>query len=63
METLSGEYAHEYYKSMDYEIKSLMRKETHDIVSSKSVGDQNVLTETLSFNYKRKTEWSIRKFK
>ena len=41
METLSGEKTDEYFKAMDDEIKSLMRKETWEIVLRKSISDQN----------------------
>ena len=43
MEALSGENAEEYFNTMDNEIKSLMRRDKWDIVSRKSVADQNVL--------------------
>ena len=63
MKYLSGENAEEYFKAMDYEIQSLMRKDTWEIVSRKSVADHNVLQGTCSFKCKRKTDWTIRKFK
>ena len=34
MEELSGENPEEYFKVMDYEIKSLTRRDTWEIVSS-----------------------------
>ena len=48
---------------MYYEIKSLMRSDTWDIVSRKLVSDQNVLPVTCSFNFNRKPDCTIRKFK
>ena len=46
MEALSGENPEEYFKAMDDEIQSLMRRDTWEIVSSKSVADHNVLPGT-----------------
>ena len=43
MESLSVKNPEEYFKAMDDEIQSLMRRDTWEIVSSKSVDDQNVL--------------------
>ena len=63
MEYLSGENSEEYFQSMEDEIQSLMRRETWDIVSRKSVADHNVLPGTWSFKYKRKPDCTIRKFK
>ena len=63
MEALSGKNADEYHKAMYDEIQSLMIKYTWDIVSSKSVADQNVLSRTWYFKCKRKPDWTIRKFK
>ena len=63
MEALSGGNAEEYFKSMDDEIKSLIRIDTREIVSRKSVADHNVLPGTWSFKYKRKPDWHMRKFK
>ena len=48
---------------MDYEIQSIMRKDTWGVVSRKPVADHNVLPGTLSFKCKRKPDWTIRKFK
>ena len=62
-EALSGENLEEYFKAMDDEIQSLMRRYTWEIVSRKSVDDRNVLSGTWSFKCKRKTDWTIRKFK
>ena len=59
----SNENTDEYFKAMDDEIQSLMRKDTREIVSRKSVADHNVLTGTWSFKCKRKPDWKIRKFK
>ena len=63
MEALSGENLEEYFKAMDDEIKSLMRRETWEIVLRKSVADHNVLPVTWSFKFKRKPDWTIRTFK
>ena len=49
MEALSGENPEEYFKAMDDEIKSLMRRDTWEIVPRKSIADHNVLPGTLSF--------------
>ena len=64
MEALSGEIAEEYFKSMYDEIKSIMRRDTWDIVSRKSVADQNVLpgSRIRLFWFKRKPDWKTRKF-
>ena len=59
----SNENTDEYFKAMDDEIQSLMKMDTLDIVSRKSVADQNVLPETWSFKCKRKPDWKTRKFK
>ena len=48
---------------MDDEIQSLIRMETLEIVSRKSVSDKNVLPGTWYFNWKRKPDWKISKFK
>ena len=63
MEALSGKNPEEYFKAMDDEIQSLMRGDTWNIVSRKSVADHNVLPGTWSFKCKRKPDWKIRKFK
>ena len=63
MEALSGKNSEEYFKSMDDEIQSLMRRDAWEIVSRKSVADHNVLPGTWSFNCKRKPDWTIRKSK
>ena len=63
MEALSGENLEEYFKSMDDVIQSIMRRDTWEIVSRKSVADHNVLPGTWSFKCKRKSDWTIRKFK
>ena len=63
MEAMSGENTEESFKTMDDEIQSLMRRDTWDIVSIKSVADNNVLPETWSLNCKRKPDWTTRKFK
>ena len=53
----------EYFKAMDYESKSLMRSDTWEIVSRKSVAGHNLLPVTCSFKCKRKPDWTIRKLK
>ena len=63
MEALSGENSEEYFKAMDDEIQSLMRRYTWDIVSKKPVANHNVLPGTWSFKCKRKPDWTISKFK
>ena len=52
----------EYFKAMDDEIQSLMRRETWEIVLRKSVADQNVIPGTWSFKCKRKPDWTISTF-
>ena len=54
MEALSGENPEEYFEEMDDKIQSLMTRDTWD---------QNVLPGKWSFKYKRKPDWTIRKFK
>ena len=63
MEALSGKNLEEYFKAMDDEIQSLMRRDTRDIVLRKSISGHNVLPGTWSFKCKRKPDWKIRKFK
>ena len=46
IEALSGKKLEEYFKSMDDEIKSLMRGGTWEIVSRKSVAGHNVIPGT-----------------
>ena len=46
MESLSGENVDEYYKAMDYEIQSLMKRYTWEIVSRKSITANNLLPST-----------------
>ena len=55
MEDLSGEHLDEYYKAMDAEIQSLMRRETWDIVAY-----HIMLTGTWFFKSNRKPYWTIR---
>ena len=56
MEALSGENSEEYFKAMDDEIQSLMRRDTWDIVSRESVADHNILPGTWSLKHKRKSD-------
>ena len=63
MEAVSGKNSEEYYKLMDDEIQSLMRRDTWEIVSRKSIANHNVLPVTWSFKCKRKPDWKTRKFK
>ena len=50
----SNENTDEYFKAMDDEIQSLMRRYTWESVSRKSVVDHNMLPGTWSLNCKRK---------
>ena len=63
MEALSGENLEEYYMAMDDEIQSLMRRDTWEIVLRNSIADHNVLPGTCYLKFKRKPDWTIRKFK
>ena len=63
MEALSGKNLEEYFKEMNDEIQSLMRRDTWEIVLRKSVSDHNVLLGPWYFKCKRKPDWTIRKFK
>ena len=63
MEALSCEHEYEQCEVMDDEIQSLIRKDTWEIVSMKSVADHNVFPGTSSFKCKKKPDWTIRKFK
>ena len=56
MEALSGENTDEYFKAIDDEIQSLMRRDTWEIISRKSVAYQNVLPVTWSFKCKKKPD-------
>ena len=49
MGALSGENSEEYFKAMDDEIQSLMRRDIWKIFSRKSLSDHNVLPGTWSF--------------
>ena len=46
----------EYFKAMDDEIQSIMRRDTWEIVLRKSVDDHNMLPGTWSFKCKRKSD-------
>ena len=46
----------EYFKAMDDEIQSLMRRDTWKIVTRKSVADHNMLPGTWSLKYKRRSD-------
>ena len=48
---------------MYYEIQSLIRRYTWEIVSRKSFADHNVIPGSWYFKCKRKPDWKIRKFK
>ena len=52
----SNENTDEYFKAMDDEIQSLMRKDTWEIVSRKSVSDHNMLPGTWYIKFKRKSD-------
>ena len=51
MEALSSENSEECFKAKDYETQSLMRRDTLDIVSRKSVADHNVFACNTSPRY------------
>ena len=59
----SNKNTDEYFKAKDDEIKSLMRRDTWEIVSKKSVADHNMLSGTWSLKCKRKSDYTMRKFK
>ena len=63
MEALSGENSEEYFKAMDDEIQSIIRRDTWGGFPRKSVAGHNVLPGTWSLKCKRKPDWTIRKFK
>ena len=46
----------EYFKAIHDEIQSLMRRDTWDIVSRKSVADHNMLPGTWSLKCNRKSD-------
>ena len=50
----SNEKTDEYFKAMDDEIQSLMRRDTWEIVSKKSVSDHSMLPGTWSLKCKMK---------
>ena len=52
----SNENTNEYFKAMDDEIQSLMRRDTWEIVSRKSVADHNIIQGTWSLKCKRKSD-------
>ena len=56
MEALSGKNAEKYFKVVDDEIKSLMGRDTLEIVLRKSIADHNVLPATWYFKCKRKPD-------
>ena len=56
MEALSGENSEEYFKGMDDEIQIIIRRDTWEIVSRKSISDHNVLPVTWSLNCKGKPD-------
>ena len=51
----SNENTYEFFKAMDDEIQSLMRRDTWEIVSKKSVADHNILPVTWSLKCNRKS--------
>ena len=53
---ISNDNTDEYFKAMDDEIQSLMRRDTWEILSRKSVADHNVLPGTWSIKCKRKSD-------
>ena len=56
MEALSAENLEEYFNTMDDEIRNLMRRDTWETVSRKSVADHNMLPGTCSLKCKRKSD-------
>ena len=54
VEALSGENSEEYFKAMDDEIQSLMRRDTWEIVLRKSFADRNV-SRNMVFQVQEKT--------
>ena len=52
----SNENTDEYFKAMDDEIQSLMRRYTWEIVSRKSVSDHNMLPGIWSLKFNRKSD-------
>ena len=63
MDVLSGKNSEEYFKAMDDEIQSIMRRDIWEIVSRKSVADHNMLPGTWPLKCKRKPDCKISKFK
>ena len=59
----SNENTDEYFRAMDDEIQSLMIRYTWEIVSRKSVADHNMIPGTWSLKFKKKSDYTIRKFK
>ena len=56
MEALSDKNLEEYFKAMDDEIQNIMRRDTWEIVSRKSVADHNMLPGTWSLKCKMKSD-------
>ena len=52
----SNENMDECFKAMDDEIQNLMRRDTWEIVSSKSIADHNMISGTWSLKCKRKSD-------
>ena len=52
----SNENTNEYFKEMDDEIQSLMRRDTWEIVSRKSVADHNMLLGIWYLKFNRKSD-------
>ena len=52
----SNENTDEYFKAMDDEIQSLMRRDTWEIFQKKSVADHNMLPGIWSLKCKRKSD-------
>ena len=63
MEALSGENAEEYFKTMDDEIQSLIRRDTWEIIYRKPIAEHNMIPGTWYLKCKSKPSWTIRKFK
>ena len=59
----SNENTDEYFKEMDDEIQSLMRRDKREIIARKSVADHNMLPGTRSLKCETKYDSTIRRFK
>lgn len=66
-EAITGEYADEYWKAMDEEVRNLEKRGTWTMIPRKSIGTEYpqgpVLPGTWVLKCKRKVDYSFRKFK